>query len=224
MKLPSPHPGWGGWAARSMCSNSGEFDTKWDGPCSCHMGVLFEAPLVFLARPHALAMKCPAAAQAITWQGHQHMTLLLVCYDTGELSKVPLARLQAAVGDDDAQWLHRLSHGIDSEAVKQRMLPKGVGCSKTFRGRNALSTLPEVHKWLKELAGELEVGVLCSWAGGGSDLQGSGSGQLVVDVAELLFACASVACCQRTSAAGRHVGATISDPLHACVLCPNPKS
>ncbi len=49
------------------------------------------------------------------------------------------------------QWLARLANGLDGEEVKPRLLPKSVGCSKTFRGRSALTTLEVVHQWLKSI-------------------------------------------------------------------------
>ena len=36
---------------------------------------------------------------------------------SGELSAVPLRRLEAVCGQADALWLHRLSRGIDDEEV-----------------------------------------------------------------------------------------------------------
>jgi hypothetical protein len=51
-------------------------------------------------------------------------------------------------GTVQAGWLARLARGLDDEAVKPRLLPKSVGCSKTFRGRSALTTLKLVHDWL----------------------------------------------------------------------------
>ena len=47
-----------------------------------------------------------------------------------------------------AGWLARLARGLDDEVVKPRLLPKSVGCSKTFRGRSALTNLKLVHDWL----------------------------------------------------------------------------
>lgn len=35
--------------------------------------------------------------------------------------------------------------------VKPRLLPKSVGCSKTFRGHMALRTLESVHQWLEAI-------------------------------------------------------------------------
>lgn len=40
--------------------------------------------------------------------------------------------------------------------MKDRVLPKSHGCSKTFPGRNALADLPSVRKWVAELAQELD--------------------------------------------------------------------
>lgn len=40
--------------------------------------------------------------------------------------------------------------------VKERQLPKSISCGKTFRGHTALKDFPTVHKWLGELASELE--------------------------------------------------------------------
>jgi nucleotidyltransferase/DNA polymerase involved in DNA repair len=54
-----------------------------------------------------------------------------------------------------AGWLARLARGLDDEAVKPRLLPKSVGCSKTFRGRSALTTLKLVHDWLLSIGARL---------------------------------------------------------------------
>ncbi|KAK9826753.1 hypothetical protein WJX81_005483 [Elliptochloris bilobata] len=74
----------------------------------------------------------------------------------GELASVPLARLEAAVGEADAQWLSQLARGIDLEEVKERRLPQSISCGKTFRGPTQLRTLAGVNKWLVELGKELE--------------------------------------------------------------------
>lgn len=49
----------------------------------------------------------------------------------------------------------RLPPPHTDDAVEERRLPKSVGCSKTFRGRQALRDLASVHRWLLELGGEL---------------------------------------------------------------------
>ena len=53
-------------------------------------------------------------------------------------------------------WLYRISRGLDDDPVRDRVLPKSHGCSKTFPGRNALADLPSVQKWVHELAQELD--------------------------------------------------------------------
>ncbi len=40
--------------------------------------------------------------------------------------------------------------------MKERQLPKSISCGKTFRGHTALKDFAAVHKWLGELASELE--------------------------------------------------------------------
>lgn len=74
----------------------------------------------------------------------------------GELAAMPRSRLDAAVGEEKAEWLARLARGLDDEVVKPRLLPKSVGCSKTFRGRSALTSLKVVHQWLVSIGKEVE--------------------------------------------------------------------
>lgn len=52
-------------------------------------------------------------------------------------------------------WLHGLGRGYDSEAVVSRQLPKSVGCSKNFLGRESLYTRARVEEWTRALAEEL---------------------------------------------------------------------
>lgn len=84
-----------------------------------------------------------------------------VCSDlgletVGQLTAVPLSKLEALYGEKDAQWLFALCRGVDDSEVEQRKLPKSVSCGKTFRGRNALDSVDAAHTWLLELSGELE--------------------------------------------------------------------
>ncbi|KAK9830086.1 hypothetical protein WJX72_009709 [[Myrmecia] bisecta] len=74
----------------------------------------------------------------------------------GELVAIPLNRLAEVHGESAARWLSHMAQGFDADEVKQRTLPKSIGCSKTFRGGSALKSLDGVHRWLKELAHELE--------------------------------------------------------------------
>jgi nucleotidyltransferase/DNA polymerase involved in DNA repair len=57
-----------------------------------------------------------------------------------------------------AEWLLRLARGLDDEVVKPRLLPKSVGCSKTFRGRSALTNLKLVHDWLLSIGAPVAFG------------------------------------------------------------------
>ena len=73
----------------------------------------------------------------------------------GQLAAVPFARLDAVFKDKDARWLFALAHGILDEPVKDREIPLSISCSKTFRGSMALRALPQIQKYLQDLAAEL---------------------------------------------------------------------
>ncbi len=64
---------------------------------------------------------------------------------------MPRARLEAAVGEADAQWLGQLAASVDLEEVKEGRLQQSLSCGKTFRGPTQLRALPAVHRWLLEL-------------------------------------------------------------------------
>uniref|UniRef100_S4RVZ5 UBZ3-type domain-containing protein n=1 Tax=Petromyzon marinus TaxID=7757 RepID=S4RVZ5_PETMA len=53
-------------------------------------------------------------------------------------------------------WLHDLCRGVEFEPVRPRQLPKSIGCSKNFMGREALDTKEKVQHWLQQLSLELE--------------------------------------------------------------------
>lgn len=74
----------------------------------------------------------------------------------GQLSAVTLNRLESTFGEKDGRWLFGLARGIDDGEVEERRLPKSVSCGKTFRGASALGDDASVHRWLLELAAELE--------------------------------------------------------------------
>ena len=42
-------------------------------------------------------------------------------------------------------WLFKLARGYDDEPVTLRPLPKSIGCSKNFRGPEALTTKEKVE-------------------------------------------------------------------------------
>ncbi|KRZ14988.1 DNA polymerase eta [Trichinella zimbabwensis] len=53
-------------------------------------------------------------------------------------------------------WLLELCCGIDRDPVVIRQLPKSIGCSKNFPGRNALRSVNDVRHWTRQLSEELE--------------------------------------------------------------------
>lgn len=57
----------------------------------------------------------------IRWSGHFGVS-------AGELASIPKARLEAAFGDSQAQWLYELAHGIDGDEV---------GCISRLKSRSA---------------------------------------------------------------------------------------
>ncbi|XP_078063922.1 DNA polymerase eta [Mustelus asterias] len=74
----------------------------------------------------------------------------------GQLRAFPLSQLQAAFGEKTGGWLFDLCRGVDFEPVRDRHLPKSIGCSKNFLGTEALSSCEQVKHWLLQLATELE--------------------------------------------------------------------
>ncbi|KAG2498947.1 hypothetical protein HYH03_003137 [Edaphochlamys debaryana] len=118
----------------------------------------------------------------------------------GDLWAVPLARLEAVLGQAGAASLTRLAAGMDDEEVVPRLAPKSLGCGKTFRGTSALTALDQVAHWLKQLAAELGERIeadrcdharlptllTASWTGGGvagPDAGGGGGGAAGGDAA-----------------------------------------
>ena len=73
----------------------------------------------------------------------------------GELAVTPLRKLEHVVGEEKAQWVRKVSLGLDDDPVKAREMPKSIGTGKTFRGALALKSLEAVKYRLAELADEL---------------------------------------------------------------------
>uniref|UniRef100_G1KJL3 DNA polymerase eta n=1 Tax=Anolis carolinensis TaxID=28377 RepID=G1KJL3_ANOCA len=84
------------------------------------------------------------------------VTELLGVEYVGQLIQFSELQLQMHFGDKTGSWLYDLCRGIEHEPVKPRQLPKSIGCSKNFRGREALVTQKQVQHWLLQLALELE--------------------------------------------------------------------
>ena len=74
----------------------------------------------------------------------------------GELARLGLDELRHRFGEKTAAWLHAISHGVDDEPVMARQQAKSIGCSKNFRGKQALDTVAKVHHWCEQLCDELE--------------------------------------------------------------------
>ncbi|XP_045176250.2 DNA polymerase eta-like isoform X2 [Mercenaria mercenaria] len=73
----------------------------------------------------------------------------------GDLLKFSEKALQQLLGDKNGSWLYEVCRGFDHEPVAARQLPKSIGCSKTFTGKNCLNTREKVKFWLSELAKEV---------------------------------------------------------------------
>ncbi|GAV07110.1 hypothetical protein RvY_16985-2 [Ramazzottius varieornatus] len=81
-----------------------------------------------------------------------------LCISTmGELCKVEVPKLRQYFSEETARWLASLAVGIDNEPVQERDLPKSIGCSKNFLGKEALSTREQVKKWMEHFVSELSV-------------------------------------------------------------------
>ncbi|KAK4303638.1 hypothetical protein Pmani_024362 [Petrolisthes manimaculis] len=79
----------------------------------------------------------------------------LGCTTMAHLAAISLPQLRGRFDDKTAFWLHNLGKGIDHEQVTSRQLPKSIGCSKNFMGREALNTREKVEKWTCSLVEEL---------------------------------------------------------------------
>jgi DNA polymerase eta len=75
------------------------------------------------------------------------------------IEKVDKHELIAKFGEETTQWILNTARGIDLEPVQNRLLPKSIGCSKTYRSSNMLTrdNLNDgtVLHWLTELSSEL---------------------------------------------------------------------
>ncbi|XP_023344540.1 DNA polymerase eta isoform X3 [Eurytemora carolleeae] len=73
----------------------------------------------------------------------------------GQLAQLSHRDLLAKFDEKTASWLHLLGRGFDNEPVKERELPKSIGCSKNFRGPDVLDTKEKVQLRLRNLVEEL---------------------------------------------------------------------
>ena len=73
----------------------------------------------------------------------------------GELARTPLRKLEEVCGEEKAQWVRKVSLGLDDDPVKAREMPKSIGTGKTFRGALAIRSIASAKHWLAELTAEL---------------------------------------------------------------------
>ncbi len=79
----------------------------------------------------------------------------LNCETLGDLAELSLARLRDRFDEKTSHWLFNIAQGVESEPVKDRGLPKSIGCSKNFPGPKALDTREKVEFWFSQLAEEV---------------------------------------------------------------------
>ena len=73
----------------------------------------------------------------------------------GDLAKLSLSRIRERFDEKTANWLFNVAKGLDYEPVKERDLPKSIGCSKNFLGPKMLDTREKVEFWFGQLAEEV---------------------------------------------------------------------
>jgi len=77
------------------------------------------------------------------------------CTTMGDLAKVSLLNLRRHYDEKTTNWLYNLARGLDYEEVQERELPKSIGCSKNFRGKEMLDTRSKVEHWMTNLCTEV---------------------------------------------------------------------
>ncbi|KAL4237255.1 hypothetical protein ACF0H5_001974 [Mactra antiquata] len=75
--------------------------------------------------------------------------------NVGDLVKYSVKVFQQLLGDKNGSWLYDVVRGFDHEPVTPRQIPKSIGCSKNFTGKNCLNTREKVRFWLSELSKEI---------------------------------------------------------------------
>ncbi|VDN23449.1 unnamed protein product [Cylicostephanus goldi] len=84
-----------------------------------------------------------------------HRKVLTVSFQTmADLAAVPYDLIERHFSDQ-AQWISQLAKGLDDEPVKPRNNQLSIAVSKTFPGKNALTTVAEVRRWIEGLSKEL---------------------------------------------------------------------
>jgi DNA polymerase eta len=73
----------------------------------------------------------------------------------GELSQFSERELIKKIDEKNGKKLYWLARGVDLEQVSVRFIPKSIGSSKRFPGKNAITGLKTLNHWLTELSDEL---------------------------------------------------------------------
>ena len=73
----------------------------------------------------------------------------------GQMSQLSLAAIGAKFEAKTAHWLFMLCQGKDGEVVKERELPKSIGCGKNFRGKEKIESRKRLEEKLNNLVEEL---------------------------------------------------------------------
>ena len=85
------------------------------------------------------------------------VSMKLKCEHISDLAKISISDLRKIYDEKTAHWLFNVSRGIDTEEVKERDLPKSIGCGKNFRGPEMLDSKEKVEHWMTQLCEELTI-------------------------------------------------------------------
>ncbi|KHJ90218.1 ImpB/MucB/SamB family protein [Oesophagostomum dentatum] len=72
----------------------------------------------------------------------------------GDLAAVPFELIERHF-EGQARWISQLAKGYDDEPVKPRNNQQSIAVSKNFPGKNSLTTVAEVRRWIEGLSKEL---------------------------------------------------------------------
>ena len=79
----------------------------------------------------------------------------LNCETVHDLSQLTMSQLKIFYDEKTTTWLYDIARGLDKEPVKERDLPKSIGCGKNFRGPEILDTKEKIENWMESLCTEL---------------------------------------------------------------------
>ena len=79
----------------------------------------------------------------------------LECQTMGQLAQISILDLRRHFDEKTTTWLFNLARGVEHEEVKERDLPKSIGCSKNFRGKEVLDTRAKMEYWVGNLCEEV---------------------------------------------------------------------